>query len=174
MAPRPKPTNLLKLRGSYNATKHGKRRKHEPIAEGELDEPPPDLTDSQEAEWRYAVAHMPRNVVKLIDRNIFRAWVEVSDRHNTARMMQAALDRDSQLKLLIKSPMGLIASPYNDILNKTALIMVKLAQELGFSPASRPLIHAPGSAPDRPDEDDPRVNPWASLKLIDGGKASSA
>jgi phage terminase small subunit len=138
---------------------------------GDLEEPPPDLTDSQEAGWRYAIAHMPKGVVKLIDRGMLKIWVEAEDRHNTARLMQALLDQDTRLKLLVKGPLGLMPSPYNDILNKSAQIMFRCAQELGFSPAARPRLKLYAPHDDKPDDDDdPRANPWAALQVIPGGK----
>jgi phage terminase small subunit len=164
---RRKPTALLKLRGSYNPTLHGRERQFEPIPRGELadEEPPPDLTDSQEDIWRYAIANMPRGVMKLIDRDLLRVWVEASDRHNIARLMQAMLDRDSKLKLLIKTPDGFAASPYNDILDKTAKTMIRVAQDLGFSPASRPRLRADPLTIDAKPEDDLRTDPWKLLEV---------
>jgi P27 family predicted phage terminase small subunit len=164
---RRKPTAILKLRGSYNPTLHGRDRKLEPIPLGELAdaEPPPDLTDTQEDIWRYSVANMPRGVMKLIDRDLLRVWVEASDRHNTARLMQAMLDRDSKLKLLIKTPDGFAASPYNDILDKTAKTMVRVAQDLGFSPASRPRLRADPLTIDAKAENDLRADPWKLLEV---------
>jgi P27 family predicted phage terminase small subunit len=164
---RRKPTELLKLRGSYNPTLHGRDRKLEPIPLGELadEEPPPDLTDTQEDIWRYAIANMPRGVMKRIDRDLLRVWVEASDRHNTARLMQAMLDRDSKLKLLIKTPDGFAASPYNDILDKTGKAMIRVAQELGFSPAARPRLKADPLTIDAKPEDDLRSDPWKLLEV---------
>ena len=165
--PRPKPTALLKLRGAFNSTRDGQARQFEPIPVGELAdaEPPPDLTDSQEDIWRYAIANMPRGVMKLIDRDLLRVWVEASDRHNTARLMQAMLDRDSKLKLLIKTPDGFAPSPYNDILDKTGRTMVRVAQDLGFSPASRPRIKADPLTIEGKSEDDLRTDPWKLLEV---------
>lgn len=164
---RRKPTEMLKLRGSYNPTLHGRDRKLEPIPLGELadEEPPPDLTDSQEDIWRYAIANMPRGVMKRIDRDILRIWVEASDRHNTARLMQAMLDRDSKLKLLIKTADGFAPSPYNDILDKTAKTMIRVAQELGFSPAARPRLKADPLTIEGKSEDDLRTDPWKLLEV---------
>jgi P27 family predicted phage terminase small subunit len=164
---RRKPTELLKLRGSFNPTLHGRDRKLEPIPLGELadEEPPPDLTDSQEDIWRYAIANMPRGVMKRIDRDVLRIWVEASDRHNTARLMQAMLDRDSKLKLLIKTPDGFAPSPYNDILDKTAKTMIRVAQELGFSPAARPRLKADPLTIEGKPEDDLRSDPWKLLEV---------
>ena len=132
MGRRPKPTALHKLHGTYNATNHGRDRAQEPVPMGDLEEPPPDLTESQEAGWRYAIANMPKGVVKLIDRGILKVWIEAEDRHNTARLMQAMLDQDTKLKLLVKGPNGLEPSPYNVILDKCAQTMFRAAQELGL------------------------------------------
>jgi P27 family predicted phage terminase small subunit len=164
---RRKPTEMLKLRGSYNPTLHGRDRKLEPIPLGELadEEPPPDLTDTQEDIWRYAIANMPRGVMKRIDRDLLRVWVEASDRHNTARLMQAMLDRDSKLKLLIKTPDGFAASPYNDILDKAGKTMIRVAQELGFSPAARPRLKADALTIEGKPEDDLRSDPWKLLEV---------
>lgn len=164
-----KPTALLKLRGSFNPTVH-RDRQFEPVAPGELadDEPPFDLTESQEEVWRYAVANMPRGVMKRIDRDMLRVWVEASDRHNTARLMQAMLDQDSKLKLLIKTPDGLAPSPYNDILDKTAKTMIRVAQELGFSPAARPRIKADPPTIEADAEPDLRADPWSFLEVDNG------
>ena len=165
---RPKPTAMHKLEGTFHAGKHRRDRAFEPQALGDLKEPPPDLTDAQEAGWKYAVEHMPKGVVKLIDRAMLKVWVEAEDRHNTARMMQAQLDKDAQLKLLVRGPMGLMPSPYNDILDKTAKTLFRAAQELGFSPAARPRLKADVPDDDKPDEPD---DPWAMLRVIDGGKS---
>lgn len=170
MGRRPKPTALHKLHGTYNATNHGRDRQFEPVPIGDLEEPPPDLTDSQEAGWRYAVAHMPKGVVKLIDRTILRVWVDAEDRHRTAMLMQAMLDQDTKLKLLVKGPNGLEPSPYNTILDKTAQTLFRAAQELGFSPAARPRLKLHAHADDKPADIDPRTNPWAALQVIPGGK----
>lgn len=163
---RPHPTAMLQLRGSANVTRLARDRSHEPIPLGELadEEPPLDLTDSQEEIWRYAIANMPRGVMKRIDRDLLRVWVEASDRHNTARLMQAMLDRDSKLKLLIKTPEGFAPSPYNDILDKTAKTMFRAAQELGFSPAARPRLKADPLTIDATPEPDVRSDPWSFLE----------
>lgn len=163
-----KPTKLLKLRGSFNPTRDGRARAHEPQPVGDLAEPPPNLTDAQEEVWRYAVQHMPPGVIKKVDRDLFVAWCEAVDRFNTARLMQAMLDRDSKLKLLIKTENGLAPSPYNDILDKCAKTMIRLAQEFGFSPAARPAIRQDWPVINHDDDTPP--DPWAGLRLIKGGK----
>jgi hypothetical protein len=43
----PKPTSLHRLQGTFNVTEHGRDRADEPIAEGDLDAAPRDLTREQ-------------------------------------------------------------------------------------------------------------------------------
>jgi phage terminase small subunit len=164
---RPKPTSLHHLQGTYNPTDHGRAREGEPVAEGELGrEPPAWFTPSQKAGWRYAIDHMPKGVAKAIDRGMLTIWVEAEDRHVIAMQDQARLDaQPGKLRLLIPTPAGLVPSPYNAILADTAKTMFRAAQELGFSPAARPRIHAT-PAPAAGDAD----NPWAALRLVHGGK----
>lgn len=163
---KPKPTSLHKLAGTLNATRH-RDRKLEPKAVGDLGAEPPEwLTDEQQAGWRYAVENAPLGVLKRIDRGVLVMWVEAEARHRTATMMQAKLDTGSATPLLVKQKDGpLVVSPYVGILHKTALIMMKAASELGFSPASRPRLSL-AEEPQK-DEDDP----WSGLQVIVGGKS---
>jgi P27 family predicted phage terminase small subunit len=161
---RPKPTALHRLQGTFHTGKHGRDRQFEPIAEGDLYAAPPGLTPSQGAVWRYAIRNAPKTILKMIDRDMLLIWVEARDRWNTAREMQAQLDRDTTLKLLVRGPMGLVPSPYNDILDKTAKTMIRVAQDLGFSPAARPRLKTTPE-PEAEDEGDP----WTELRLIPGG-----
>jgi P27 family predicted phage terminase small subunit len=163
---RPKPTHLHKLQGTFNATRHGRGRAGEPIAEGDLHSPPRDLTPAQKDVWRYAIRHAPRGLLKRIDRDVLAVWCEARDRWNTARLMQAKLDASGELKLLIKGPLGLVESPYNSILEKTAKTMLRCATELGFSPAARPRLQI-DQPPLSPDPDDP----WqTTLRLVPAAK----
>jgi len=160
----PKPTALHRLQGTYHTGKH-RDRAREPVAEGELDEAPPWFTPAQREVWRYALDNAPKGVLKKIDLSVLMAWVDAFDRHRIAMEMQAKLDQDASLKLLIRTPQGLISSPYNEILDATGKKMMRAVAELGFSPAARPRIHADQAQP----KDDPN-NPWAALRLIPGGK----
>lgn len=162
---RPKPTALHRLEGTFHTGKHGRDRAFEPIAEGDLRRPPQGLTDAQLAIWRYAIRHAPKGVLKQIDRDLLLVWCEARARWEAARDAQARLDQDTALPLLIRTPMGLVASPYNDILEKTARTMIRVAQDLGFSPAARPRLKVIEAAPQEAAD-----NPWAALRLIGGGK----
>jgi phage terminase small subunit len=46
--------------------------------------------------------------------------------------------------------------------------MIRVAQELGFSPAARPRLKV--DVTDKAGEDD-ETDPWATLRVIPGGKA---
>jgi P27 family predicted phage terminase small subunit len=153
---RPKPTALHRLQGTYHTGKHGRDRAHEPIAQGELHDPPTDLTPTQEAAWRYAIAHAPRGVLKFIDREVLRSWVETLDRKNEAMQL---LEAEENAVLWL-------TSPAHRIVDRTTVILVRLAGELGFSPAARPRLHAE-PAPITENDD---ANPWARLRLLPGGK----
>jgi hypothetical protein len=104
------------------------------------------MTPSQADGWRYAVAHMPAGVLRMSDRGVLLVWVEAEGR--LAMEMQAKLDQDASLKLVIRTPAGLAPSPYNDFLDETAKTMLRAVQELGFSPAARMRINCP--SPSRP------------------------
>jgi phage terminase small subunit len=79
--------------------------------------------------------------------------------------MQAKLDVNSELKLLVRGQFGLEPSPYNKILKETAQTMFRAAQELGFSPTARPRLSAEPPPPTC-DPDDP----WTQLRLVPGGR----
>jgi P27 family predicted phage terminase small subunit len=156
---KPIPTELHKLRETHNPTRHGRDRMGEPIAEGRLPDAPPSwMTESQQEGWAYAMAHAPRGLLKPIDRGMLTLWVEAEERHRTAAMMQAQLDQGTKLPPLTKTKDGTaVPSPYLGIMTRAAMVMIKAASELGFSPASRPRL-ATGQEEDT--REDP---PWAFL-----------
>jgi P27 family predicted phage terminase small subunit len=163
---KPVPTELHKLRGTHNATRHGKGRSGEPEAPGELlPEPPEWMTPVQQAGWCYALQHAPRGILKQIDRGLLAIWVEAEARHRTAATMQAQLDQATSMPLLTRTKDGTaVQSPYVGIMNRAAALMIKAASELGFSPAARPRLAAGGS------DLGEAKSPWTQLKVIHGGK----
>ena len=142
---KPVPTYLKLLRGNP-----GKRRlnENEPIPAGDLQEPPKWMSKSQRAGWRYAIEHSPSGLLKRLDRSVLVAWVVAEDLHRKASEM---VERHG---LLIKAPnTGLpIQSPYLPVINRQASIMIKAAEQLGFSPASRGRVQI---EPDRDNEPNP-------------------
>ena len=169
---KPHPTALLKLRGTFHVTRHGRARAGEPEAPGDiLSVPPVWMTDDQKAAWRYAVKHAPLGVLRRIDHAMLVAFIIAQDRHRAAAIQQAKLDAGSSHPLLSKGKNGVaMASPYIRIMNQAADVMIRTASEMGFTPASRPRL-APGAGA-RPN---PPVNdsPWNTLKVLQGGKTSA-
>jgi P27 family predicted phage terminase small subunit len=156
---------------------HGTARKDrnsnplEPMPLGDLSEPPSWMTDAQQDGWRYAIQHCPKGLLKLLDRGVLTLWVEAEDRHRSASMAQARLnERGKDLPFLVQSPLGLEVSPYVEVIDKAAKIMFRCISEMGFSPASRPRLRL---VPDDADTaKQAQADPWATLRLIPGGKAS--
>lgn len=144
---KPKPTHLHAVENTLNVTRHAERA-HEPVAEGQLFEPPDWLTDGQQLGWTYAIANAPAGVLKRIDRAVLAIWVVAESLHREACVMQARLDAGTRLPLLMKTKGGQpMQSPYLAVINRQALIMLKAASELGFSPAARPRLARGESAP---------------------------
>lgn len=131
---KPKPTVLKQLHGNP-----GKRAlpKHEPVAQGILQEPPSWLPENAKAGWRYAMQHAPAGLLRKIDAGVLAVWVVAESLHRDATEKQIALGG------LVYKPKGSevhLQSPYLAIINKQAMIMLKAASELGFSPVARPRI----------------------------------
>jgi P27 family predicted phage terminase small subunit len=131
--PKPTPTHLKMLRGNP-----GKRalNKNEPIPDGDLTAPPDWMTETQKAGWNYAIEHAPRGLLKMLDRAVLTVWVVAEDLHRRAS------EQVSKFGLLTKAPhTGLpIQSPFLPVVNKQAQLMLKAAELLGFTPASRTRI----------------------------------
>lgn len=157
-----KPTALKKLHGTIKVTRE-RLTKYEPQVETDLDSVPPDfLTQGQREGWLYVMRHAPRGLLKALDRAVLVLWVEAEDRHRTAMMQQAQMDMGNKLPLLTKGKDGYpVPSPYLRIMTHAALIMLRCAGELGFSPASRPRIQLiPGGGPRLIDGE---IDPWDEL-----------
>jgi phage terminase small subunit len=137
---KPKPTALHALHGdpSHLRGKVATRQKMEPAEPSTL-EPPDDFTAEQRAEWDEAIAHAPPGILRRIDAGALRVWVIASDLHRQARKELAIGG------LLVEGK----PSGYLSILNRQAALMLRAAEQLGFTPVSRPrLANAPMPLPD--------------------------
>ena len=168
---KPKPTALHKLHGTYRPTRHrGREAEPQAPAADEAGLAPPDyLTPEQTAAWRFAVANAPAGVLRKIDGTILFAWIETADRHRRAVVAQAAFEsRNPAWPLLRLNKRGEpVVSPYVREIDRAAQMLVTLASELGFSPASRPRLAARDSAEAPPEPS----SPWVKLRVLRGGKA---
>ncbi len=149
---KPLATSLHVLRGTYHATKHGRDRAGEPVAEGEIPDAPDWMSDSQRQIWADAVDNAPLGVLKACDAGILTVWVIAADQHQVASLQQAKLDAGASLPLMSVDRNGTpLPSPYLGIINKAALVMLKAGSELGFSPSTRPrMVGSPGKAEPSP------------------------
>jgi P27 family predicted phage terminase small subunit len=114
-------------------------------APGPLTDPPAWLTADQKADWEYAIANAPRDVLKRIDKAILAGFIVAQDTHRRAA---AAM---SSMQLLVKSPKLELPmqNPYLPIVNRQFVLMVRAASELGFTPCARARIDA-GNVPMAP------------------------
>lgn len=161
------PTDTLKLVGTYRPHRHDKERAGEPVAKGELaDTAAPEwLTDSQKSGWQWVMTHAPQGLLKQIDRGMLVVWVIAEDDHYRASNKQNELDSRSSLPMLSPSKNGPQVSPYQTIKVKSALLMMKAASELGFSPTARPRLSTGAS------DSGPSDSPWAKFSVLPGGKS---
>ena len=156
---KPTPSQLHRLHGSPgHVSKRVKAaRAAEPIPPGDLTETPPEwLTEGQKEIWSYSMQHAPHQLLKMIDREVLTMWVVAASLHRDAA---EAIAREGTIST--SSNGSKYQNPSVGVLNRQAMIMLKLASDLGFSPASRPRLCPPhpkfGFASNRILPDDPNV-----------------
>lgn len=150
---KPKPSYLRVLNGNA-----GKRpiNADEPKPVGNLEDyPPPEwLSDAQKERWRYAMDNAPPGMLKRLDQSVLAVWVVAQERHADAA------EKVSRLGSMLKSKEGVpYQNPYMSIMNKQAVLMMKAAAELGFTPSSRSRVKVEPPPPGAGD-------PFADLKQI--------
>jgi phage terminase small subunit len=164
---KPTPTVLAELHGNPRQ-RGGHPKRPLPVPIGDLDAVPEHFSEAQGAIWKYAIDHAPPGLLKRIDAGALMAWVMANDLHRQAVIAQNELGT-----LVVKSPnvQMEIQSPYLAIINRQALIMLRAASELGFSPTSRPRAYAlpvPGEGfHARTEIDEKAVPPRASRISLD-------
>jgi P27 family predicted phage terminase small subunit len=137
---KPTPPELKKLRGNPGHRPMNKA----PAPVGKLEDPPPHLTPSQVSAWRYAITHAPAGVLSKADRSNLVVWVVAEDYHRQASEKIAA----EGLFLYPKVKGGEAGEkgiPYQHpavaVVNRQALIMLRAAAEMGFTPSSRSRVN---------------------------------
>jgi P27 family predicted phage terminase small subunit len=147
---KPVPTHLKIVRGNP-----GKRKlnKNEPLPIGDLVDAPAWMTEMQKQGWNYAIENAPKGLLKKLDRSVLVSWAIAEDLHRRASEMV------EKFGILTKAPNSgaPIQSPYLPVVNKQAMIMLKAAELLGFSPASRSRVQIV----EIPAHNEP--NPWDDL-----------
>ena len=134
---KPKPTVLKKLHQSQYPI-----NEKEPIPEAELsvgsDSVPAHFNAEMRADWAYALAKSPPHMLKAIDAGVLECWVTAHYFHRQA--VKALLAEGKIVVLAGPKSEQLVQSPHLPIINRQALIMMRAASELGFSPTARPRI----------------------------------
>lgn len=149
---KPKPTYLRVLEGNPSERPLNKQ---EPQPKADLLAPPHWLNDRQKDLWRYALQTSPPGLLKDLDGSIFTIWVVACDMHTEA------VQKVNQYGQMVKSPQTgtPMQSPYVSIMNKQAMIMMKAAAEMGFTPSSRSRVKVDPKSK-------PKHNPYEGLKTL--------
>lgn len=131
---KPKPTHLRVIEGNA-----GKRaiNKREPKPKGELIAPPADLAAAALPFWQEAIAAAPKGLLRRLDSGVLKIWATAAWLHSNAAKQLATSAAVVQTK-----DGNIIQHPSLAILNKQAMIMLKAAAEMGFTPSSRSRVQA--------------------------------
>ena len=133
---RPKPTRLKVLTGNP-----GRRplNASEPRPEAVVPECPVELGPVARREWdRLAGELAPLRILTTLDRAALAAYC------GAYGMWAEATEAIQKFGTMVKSPSGYPQqSPYVAVANRQAEIMMRIASEFGFTPASRSRISTP-------------------------------
>lgn len=136
---RPKPTRLKLLTGNP-----GKRpiNMDEPKPEAAIPDCPPELGPVAQNEWHRLAAELNKlRILTQLDRAALAAYC------GAYALWAEATENIQKFGTMVKSPTGYpIQSPYVSVANRQAEIMMRIASEFGFTPASRSRISAPARA----------------------------
>jgi P27 family predicted phage terminase small subunit len=133
---RPKPTRLKLLTG--NPGKHPLNR-DEPKPEPQIPDCPDELGPVARREWDRLAGELGRlRILTALDRAALAAYC------GAYALWAEATENIQKFGTMVKSPSGYpIQSPYVAIANRQTELMMRIASEFGFTPASRSRIAAP-------------------------------
>lgn len=133
---RPKPTRVKILTG--NPGKH-RLNMHEPQPEPAVPDCPTELGLVARREWERMTTELSKlRIITALDRAALAAYC------NAYALWAEAAEAIQKYGTMVKSPSGYpIQSPYVSIANRQAEIMMRIASEFGFTPASRSRISTP-------------------------------
>jgi P27 family predicted phage terminase small subunit len=135
---RPKPTRMKILTG--NPGKHPLNM-NEPKPEPMVPDCPAELGPVARREWdRLAGELGALKILTALDRAALAAYC------NAYGLWAEAIEAIQKYGTMVKSPTGYpIQSPYVSIANRQAEILMRIASEFGFTPASRSRISTPAT-----------------------------
>ena len=133
---KPKPTSVKILSGNP-----GKRalNHHEPKPLATVPECPSELNPAARTEWDRLVKDLaPLKMLTSLDRAALATYCQAY------ALWSEAIIAVHKFGAMVKSPSGYpMQSPYIAMANKQAEIMMRIASEFGFTPASRSRISVP-------------------------------
>ena len=133
---RPKPTRIKAMTGNP-----GKRplNAHEPRPAPALPECPSQLSPVARQEWMRLTAELSKlNLITHLDRGALATYC------GAYALWAEAMEQIQKYGTMVKSLTGFpMQSPYLAVANRQAEIMMRIASEFGFTPASRSRISAP-------------------------------
>ena len=140
---KPKPTHLKAITGNP-----GKRplNVQEPTPQPEIPECPEQLGPLGQKEWSRLVGDLAKlRLITSLDRAALAAYC------GAYALWAEATEAIQKYGSMVKSPTGFpMQSPYVSIANRQAEIMMRIASEFGFTPASRGRISSPTRERDEP------------------------
>lgn len=160
---KPVPSALKELHGNPGKRKRNPR---EPKPAGNLFDAPRWMSKDQRAEWRYIVDSSVPGLLTSVDRANLTAYVVATCLH---RQAAKELGKAKSLTVPVGTAGAVQQHPALQIVNRQALIMIKAAAEMGFTPASRSRVSVDGEVP--PPNGKPAVQPAAPAQ---GGLAAFA
>jgi phage terminase small subunit len=98
------------------------------------------LTQDQKEAWRYAINHSPPGLLRSLDLSLLELWVVHLDLHRKAAAELFA----SESRLVERSGAAPMPNRNIGVMRNAALVLCRLAGEMGFSPASRSRVAATG------------------------------
>jgi P27 family predicted phage terminase small subunit len=136
---RPKPTRLKVLMGNPGKRPLNPLNANEPKPEVAIPDCPVELGAVARREWdRMAPQLASLRILTHLDRAALAAYC------GAYAMWAEATEAIQKYGTMVKSPTGYpVQSPYVSIANRQAEIMMRIASEFGFTPASRSRISAP-------------------------------
>jgi P27 family predicted phage terminase small subunit len=138
---KPLPTHLKLFEG--NAGKRAINR-NEPKPAGDLFEAPGGLPAAALPFWTQAIAAAPKGLLKNLDLRVLAIWSIAAWLHSEAAKQVATS------ATVIQTKSGeIMQHPSLSILNKQAMIMLKAAAEMGFTPSSRTRVKTDGGEGER-------------------------
>jgi P27 family predicted phage terminase small subunit len=142
-----KPTELKIIEGTYRKDRDNPLA---PKVTGDLINPPNYFTQEQSEVWKYAIENAPKGLLKKLDISVLEIWV------TSYVVYRECFSKVQEMGQVLTSPSGYpIVNPYLSNMNKQALIMMKSASEMGFTPTSRSKVSV--------EQESNTQDPWEAL-----------